>query len=193
VHHAAAADGLLELAGPWMPRLAIGMPALVSSGMAYARGVDTRQRRARALVAALGLLAVGGLACSGSPAELMNSTSGDPPQVPSWVCVPGETQPCPCADDLDGLLTCSPDGSAFGECDCSPGAVSQGPPLTSTGTETGSGTGTDGTQTGPGDTTLDPTSGSTSEPDPTTSGGSSSGPDATTSEGSSTGGSSSSG
>ncbi len=118
------------------------------------------------LVAGLGST----LGCAGSPAEPMNSTTSDPVEVPEWVCVPGETQPCPCADDLDGLLTCNPDGSAFGECDCSPGAVSQGPPLTST----GSGSGSEGSETGPGDTTIDPTSGgSTTEPDPTTSGGSS--------------------
>jgi hypothetical protein len=140
-------------------------------------------------MAVLGLLLVPvtALGCSGSSAEPMNSTTGDPVEVPPWSCVPGETQPCPCADDLEGLLTCSPDGSGFGECDCSPGAVSQGPPLTSTGTETGTGTGTSGSETGPGDTTIDPTRGSTSELDPTTSGdSSSSGPGGSTSTGGST-------
>jgi hypothetical protein len=182
---AAAVAGLLVIGRSW---LATGMPGLVSSDMVFARGVDTRRRGARTLAAALGLVlaSAGALGCSGAPAEPMNSTSGDPVEVPPWACVPGETQPCPCADDLEGLLTCNPDGSGFGECDCSPGAVSQGPPLTSTGTEAG--TGTSGSETGPGDTTMDPTGGSTSEPDPTTSGDSSS-----TGAGSSTGASSSSG
>lgn len=162
--------------------------------MAYARGTDTRRPGARALAAALGVLLapVMALACSGSPVELMNSTSDAPPEVPPWACVPGETQPCPCAEGLEGLRTCDPQGSGFGECDCSPGAVSQGPPATSTGSESGTGSGTADTGTGPGDTTSS-TPGSTSEPDPSTSGGSSSGaPDPTTSGGS-TGGSSSSG
>ncbi|MCX4240659.1 hypothetical protein OEB96_08535 [Paraliomyxa miuraensis] len=134
-----------------------------------------------------------GLGCSGSSADIMNSTTGDPVEVPPWACVPGESQPCPCADGLEGLLTCNPEGSGFGECDCSPGAVSQGPPPTSSGTE-GSGSGTEG-DTGSGSggsagsTTVDPTTvGSTGTPDPTTSGGSSSGePDPTTSGGSSSG------
>jgi hypothetical protein len=157
----------------------------------FARGVATRRRAARARATVLGLLlgSVAALACSGSSVELMNSTSDDPPEVPPWACVPGETQPCPCAEGLEGLRTCDPQGSGFGECDCSPGAVSQGPPATSTDTDTGTGSGTADTGTGPGDTT-DPTPGSTGEPDPTTSGGSSGAPDPTTSGGS-TGGSSS--
>lgn len=140
-------------------------------------------------MAALGLpLALPLLACSGSPGELMNSTSSGNVEVPPWACVPGETQPCPCADGPPGLVTCEPDGTAFGECDCSPGAVSQEPPLTSTGSDTGM----EGTATG--DTTEGPTSGSTSAPDPTTTSESSSSgaPDPTTSGGS-TGASSSSG
>jgi hypothetical protein len=120
----------------------------------------------------------------------MNSTVGGPVEVPPWACVPGETQPCPCADELEGLMTCDAQGSGFGECDCSPGAVSQGPPPTSTGT--GSDTGSDTAASG--DTTMDPTSGSTSgEPDPSTSESSSSGVvDPSTTSGS-TGGTSSSG
>lgn len=112
------------------------------------------------------------LACSGATGEPMNSTSGGPVEVPPWACVPGETQPCPCPDGLEGLLTCDPQGAGFGECDCSPGAVSQGPPPTSGGTETDTGSGTAGSS----DTASEATSGSTSPPDPTTSGGSSSGP-----------------
>lgn len=145
----------------------------------------TRSRGARAWTAvAVGLSIAAGLACSGSSGELMNSTSGDPPEVPPWSCVPGETQPCPCADGLEGLRTCDPQGSGFGECDCSPGAVSQGPPPTSTGSDTGTGSGTEATSSGsgPGDTTSTP--GSTSEPDPSTSGSSSGAPDPTTSGGS---------
>lgn len=87
-------------------------------------------------------------------------------------CLPGETQPCACPDELDGLRVCDAAGSAFGECDCSPGAVSQGPLLT--GTESGTGSGSDGTAgstttddpTGAGPGTAGP--GSTSGPDPTT-------------------------
>lgn len=157
--------------------------------MAYARGVETKCRGARARTAALGLplLAVVILACAGEPGELMNSTSSGNVEVPPWACVPGETQPCPCDDGPPGLVTCEPDGAAFGACDCSPGAVSQEPPLTSTGSDTGLGTeGTATAGTATGDTTADPTSGSTSAPDPTTtSEGSSSGaPDPTTSGGS---------
>lgn len=137
-----------------------------------------------------GLASVGWVGCTGSSGELMNSTTGDPPEVPPWTCVPGETQPCPCADGLEGLLTCDAQGAGFGECDCSPGAVSQGPPPTSTGS--GSETGSD--TAGSGDTTVDPTSGSSGTPDPTTSGGSSSGtPDPSTTSGGSTGTSGSSG
>lgn len=152
----------------------------------------TRSRGARAWTAvAAGLSIAAGLACSGASGELMNSTSSDPPEVPPWSCVPGETQPCPCADGLEGLRTCDAQGSGFGECDCSPGAVSQGPPPTSTGSDTGTGSGTEATgSSGPGDTTSEP--GSTSEPDPSTSGSSSGAPDPSTSGGS-TGASSSSG
>jgi hypothetical protein len=152
---------------------------------AYVRSVDLRRWGAAALAAGSSLALCAVLACSGGSAEPMNDGSGGPVEVPPWACVPGETQPCPCTDGPSGLLTCDPEGAGFGECDCSPGAVSQEPPLTSTGTETGTGTGTE-TGTGPSDTTMDP--GSTSEPDPTTSGGSSSSgaPDPTTSGGSGT-------
>ena len=149
---------------------------LVSSGMAYARAVDTRGRGAlvRAVVRWLLLAPVAGLACTDSSGEPMNSTVGGPVEVPPWACVPGETQPCPCDDGLEGLMTCDVQGAGFGECDCSPGAVSQGPAPTSTGT--GSGTGSDTAGTSMGETTVDPTSGSTSvEPDPSTSESSSSG------------------
>jgi hypothetical protein len=161
---------------------------LVRLDMAYARGVETNSRGARAGVAVRGLslFALMSLACAGEPGELMNSTSSGNVEVPPWACVPGETQPCPCDDGPPGLVTCEPDGTGFGACDCSPGAVSQEPPLTSTGSDTATdteGTATAGTATG--ETTVDPTSGSTSAPDPTTSEGSSSGaPDPTTSGGS---------
>jgi len=122
-----------------------------------------------------------GLGCGGSSADLMNSTSGEPVDVPPWACVPGETQPCDCGAELPGVQTCAADGSAFGACDCSPTAMSQGPQPTGTGTGTGTDTETDtdptggatmGTTTDPGDSSTgpDPT---TSGPDPTTSGGSS--------------------
>lgn len=124
-------------------------------------------------------------ACYGGSGEPMNSTGdGGPVDVPpSWGCVPGETQPCACPDELEGLRTCAADGSAFGECDCSPGAVSQGP--LATGSDTGTGTGSSsGSDTATEPTTSDGTTsagpGTTTAPDPTTSG-------------SSTGGSSSSG
>lgn len=149
---------------------------LVSSGMAY-EGTHARSGTWLGLVCALGMTLVCSGACSGGSADVMNSTSGGPVDVPPWACVPGETQPCPCPDELDGLLTCNADGTAFGECDCSPGAVSQGPPPTSTGTDgtasgtEGSGSASDSTMGGGtmGDST---TVGSTSGPDPTTSGGS---------------------
>ena len=132
-------------------------------------------RAARRWAIALGLpgiALVGVLGCTGSSGELMNSTSDDPPEVPPWSCVPGETQPCPCADGLEGLMTCDAQGAGFGECDCSPGAVSQGPPPTSTGSGSETGSETAGT----GDTTVDATSGSSSgPPDPSTTSGSSSG------------------
>ncbi len=135
-----------------------------------------------------------GLACGGGAAELMNSTSGDPVEVPPWACVPGENRACDCPDELPGIQTCNAEGSAFGDCDCSPGAVSQGPPPTSTGTGTGSdsGTGDTGSDTGPEPTTDDPTTmgpGSTTDPDPSTTGGTSTGPG----PGSTGGGSSSTG
>lgn len=114
-------------------------------------------------------LALALAACSGSSGDPLNSTGdGGPVEVPTSPCLPGETQPCPCPGELDGLRVCDAAGSAFGECDCSPGAVSQGPLLT--GTESGTGSGSDGT-TGSstatdGTTRADP--GSTSGPDPTT-------------------------
>lgn len=146
-------------------------------------------RAARRWAIALGPFGLVALACTGSSGELMNSTTGDPPEVPPWSCVPGETQPCPCADGLEGLLTCDAQGAGFGECDCSPGAVSQGPPPTSTGS--GSETGSD--TAGSGDTTVDPTSGSSGAPDPSTTSSSSGAPDPSTTSGGSTGATSSSG
>ncbi len=169
-------------------------PGLVSSGMAYVRRIDPQGpgTRAPTIAASLAVLVlVLGLACSGAPGEPMNSTVGGPVEVPPWACVPGETQPCPCEDGLEGLVTCDPQGAGFGECDCSPGAVSQGPAPTSTGSGSDTGSGTAGT----GDTTMDPTGDSSSSgaPDPSTSSSSSTGaPDPTTSGGTTTGGSSSS-
>ena len=125
------------------------------------------------------------LACSSNPAEPMNSTSGEPVEVPSWACVPGEAQPCPCPDGLDGLRTCNAEGSGFGECDCSPGAVSQGPPPTSS--DTGSGTASDTEATVTGDATMGGVT--TGESDPDTSSGA---PDPSTSAGT-TGGTTSGG
>ncbi|MEM9457407.1 MAG: hypothetical protein AAGF11_24720 [Myxococcota bacterium] len=124
-----------------------------------------------------------GMACGGSSAGLMNSTSGTPVEVPPGECVPGQTQPCDCSAQLGGLQTCLADGSAFGECDCSPAAMSQGPPPTGTGTSTG--TGTAGTADTTANTTANTTAGlegsstvidpsSSGPPDPTT-GGSTSG------------------
>lgn len=138
------------------------------------------------------------LSCSGSSGEPLNSTTADGPiDVPPWSCVPGETQPCDCPDELDGVRTCNAEGSAFSECDCSPAAVSQGPPPTGGGTDTGTGTGGSGTDT-MGTTAADSTSddgpGNTTEPDPTTGMGesSSSGPGGGESSSSDGGGGSSS-
>jgi len=120
-----------------------------------------------AVACALGL----GLACGGRPAELMNGTSGDPVEVPPWACVPGESRACACPE-LDGVQVCDAQGAAFGACDCSPGAVSQGPPPTGEGSGTGDETasGSDGsttaaTSSGPGTTGTE----STGPGDPTTS------------------------
>ncbi|MEX1368106.1 MAG: hypothetical protein AB1Z98_33565 [Nannocystaceae bacterium] len=124
-----------------------------------------KRRATRCGPAALALALAG---CPGSSGDPLNSTGdGGPVEVPTSPCLPGETQPCACPDELDGLRTCDATGSAFGECDCSPGAVSQGPLLT--GTESGTGSGSDGTA---GSTTTGDTTGggpgSTSGPDPTT-------------------------
>lgn len=137
---------------------------------------------------AAAVFAIALAACSGSSADPMNeSVDGGPVEVPPWACVPGETQTCDCPDELDGLRVCDAEGNAFGECDCSPGAVSQGPPPTSGGTETGSGSDTgSGTSmatsmgTGPatddgGSTSTGPMA--TTDPDPTTMGGKSSSSD----------------
>lgn len=148
--------------------------------------IDRLWHRARARGGVLGLAL--GLACGGSSAELMNSTSGEPVDVPPWACVPGETQPCECGAELPGVQTCAADGSAFGECDCSPTAMSQGPQPTGTGTGTGTDTDTDTDPTGGatmGTTTqgtTDPGDSSSGGPDPSTT---TSGPDPTTSGGSS--------
>ncbi len=124
------------------------------------------------------------MSCGGSSAEPLNSTDdGGPVEVPPWACVPGETRACDCpGEELDGIATCAADGAAFGTCDCSPAAMSQGPLPTSTGTDSGSGTATSdsGSTSGPGPMTTDdpstgPGPGSTSNPDPSTSEGSSSG------------------
>ncbi|MCA9654478.1 MAG: hypothetical protein H6712_33035 [Myxococcales bacterium] len=126
-------------------------------------------------------------ACSGAPAEDLNSTGDEGPvEVPPWACVPGETQPCACPEELEGLRTCAADGSAFGECDCSPGAVSQGP--LPTGSESGTGDSGSGTAEDSGSGTGGATSmGSTTDPDPTTSGGSNGSTGPGGSSGSSTG------
>lgn len=156
--------------------------------MAYARGIDPHRpwMRAPTIAGSFSVLALA-LACAGEPGVPMNGSDGEPPDVPPWACVPGETQPCPCDDDLEGLMTCDPQGAGFGECDCSPGAVSQGPPPTSTGSESGTASDTGGSA----DTTAGSTGGSSSgEPDPTTSGSSSGVVDPTTSGGSSSSGSS---
>lgn len=124
----------------------------------------------------IGLAALA-LGCGGSSPGLLNGTADDGPvEVPPWACVPGETQPCDCPSELGGIRTCDPEGSAFGACDCSPSAVSQGPPPTSTGSDSDTGSGTDTGQTTASDTTgTGP--GNTSDPDPSTSeGGSTGGP-----------------
>lgn len=143
--------------------------------------MSTAHRRQRPWAAWIGLVL--GVACGGSSADLMNSTSGDPVDVPPWACVPGETQPCDCSAELEGLQTCAADGSGFGECDCSPGAMSQGPPPTSTGTGTGTETGTETGTAGTADSgsSGDPTTGMGpgSSGDPTTSGGSTGGSSST--------------
>lgn len=149
---------------------------LVRSGTTFGRVRTTFGRVSTTFGLGLALVLA---ACSGATSEPMNSTGDDGPvEVPPWACVPGETQPCACPDELEGLRICNADGSAFGECDCSPGAVSQGPLATGTETGTGSGSGTgmatDATDTGTM-TTMGP--GTTTDPDPTTDGGgSSSGP-----------------
>lgn len=147
--------------------------------MAYARGIDPHRpvMRAPTITASLSVLALA-LACGGEPGVPMNGSDGEPPEVPPWACVPGETQPCPCDGDLDGIMTCDPQGAGFGECDCSPGAVSQGPPPTSTGSDSGTASDTGGTADATAGTTAEASS--SGEPDPTTSGGSSSGSSSTT-------------
>ena len=92
----------------------------------------------------------------------------------------------PSPEELEGLRTCAADGSAFGECDCSPGAVSQGP--LPTGSESGTGDSGSGTAEDSGSGTGGATSmGSTTDPDPTTSGGSNGSTGPGGSSGSSTG------
>jgi hypothetical protein len=57
-----------------------------------------------------------------SPDSGVVPTPEDPDAGPTTFCTPGETQPCQFEFLCSGLATCSPDGSAFGVCDC--GALS---------------------------------------------------------------------